>query len=87
MALEFSAYTIGQAVFTRTDTAEFEEEIIPFRNLDEMVKVCSEPRANMILEKVVVYSMPEGEPCALTLGFVSATKGQRPGGEVPENIE
>ena len=30
-------------------------------------------------EKLVVYAMPGGEPCAVTLGFIAATKGQRPG--------
>jgi hypothetical protein len=30
------------------------------------------------LEKIVVYSMVEGDPVALTLGFVASTRGQRP---------
>jgi hypothetical protein len=42
------------------------------------VEVCSQVRPDMILEKVVVYSMVSGEPCALTLGFTSCSKGQRP---------
>jgi hypothetical protein len=46
--------------------------------LEEMVRICSESRPNLILEKVLVYSLADGEPCALTLGFVAATKGQRP---------
>jgi hypothetical protein len=73
-------YAIGQAVFIRTDTPDYAEETVPFKNLEELVAVCSESRPNLVLEKVIVYSMVNGEPCALTLGFVSATKGQRPGG-------
>ena len=77
--MESSAYAIGQAVFLRTDTADYAEEIMPFRNLEEMVSICSKSHLNLILEKVVVYAMTEGEPCALTLGFIASTKGQRPG--------
>jgi hypothetical protein len=73
-----SAYAIGQAVFLRTDTPDFAEETVAFKTLEEMVRICSEPRENLTLEKVIIYSMLEGEPCALTLGFVSSTKGQRP---------
>jgi hypothetical protein len=77
--MEQSGYAIGQAVFIRTDAPDYEEETVPFKNLEEMVKVCSEPRPNLVLEKVVVYAMPDGEPHALTLGFIASTKGQRPG--------
>jgi hypothetical protein len=73
------AYAIGQAVFIRTDTPDYEEAAIPFKTLEEMVALCSEPRPNLTLEKIIVYAMPGGEPCALTLGFIAATKGQRPG--------
>lgn len=74
-----SAYALGQAVFIRTDVADYAEESIPFRTLEEMVRICSQRHENLVLEKVIVYAMTEGEPCALTLGFVAATKGQRPG--------
>jgi len=76
--MEASAYAIGQAVFIRTDTPDYEEEAVPFRTLEEMVKVCSERHAHLVLEKVIVYAMPRTEPLALTLGFISATKGVRP---------
>ncbi len=76
--MENSAYPIGQAIFLQTDTPDYAEKIIPFTDLEELVRVCSEPKANLILEKIIVYAMPEGEPIALTLGFVAATKGQRP---------
>lgn len=72
------AYSIGQAVFIRTDTPDYAEETVPFKTLSEMVEICSEGRPNMILEKVVVYSMVKGEPCALTLGFTACSRGQRP---------
>jgi hypothetical protein len=78
MSMDSPAYAIGQAVFLRTDTADYAEEVIPFRNLEEMVTICSQTRVHLILEKVVVYSLSGGEPCALTLGFIASTKGQRP---------
>ncbi len=73
-----AAYAIGQAVFIRTDTLDYAEEFMPFKTLEEMVRLCSQSYPNLTLDKVIVYSMVECEPCALTLGFVSATKGQRP---------
>jgi len=76
--MQTSAYAIGQAVFIRTDTPDYAEEVVPFRNLEEMVAICAASRANLVLERVVVYSMAQEEPCALTLGFIAATKGQRP---------
>ena len=79
MSLGNSSYAIGQAVFIRTDSADYSEEVMPFRTLEEMVNVCSQSHPNLILEKVMIYAMSDGEPCALTLGFIAATKGQRPG--------
>jgi hypothetical protein len=84
-SVETPAYAIGQAIFIRTDTADYAEQAVPFRSLEEMVDVCSKRLPNMILEKVIVYSLANGEPCALTLCFLAATKGQRPSHlEVPE---
>jgi hypothetical protein len=81
-----SSYAIGQAVFIRTDVADYLEETIPFKSLDEMVKVCTQPHDHMTLEKVVVFSMTSGEATALTLGFISASRGHRPGtAEVKES--
>lgn len=74
-----SAYAIGQAVFIRTDTPDYAEVMIPFTSLEDLVKVCSTPRPHLTLEKIIVYSMVDETPCALTLGFISCTKGQRPG--------
>ena len=76
--MDSGAYAIGQAIFIRTDTVDYAEESVPFRSLEEMVRICSEPHSNLTLEKVIVYSMVEREPCALTLGFIAASKGQRP---------
>lgn len=76
--MDAGAYAIGQAIFIRTDTVDYAEESIPFRNLAEMVRVCSEPHPDLTLEKVIVYSLVNQEPCALTLGFIAASKGQRP---------
>lgn len=74
-----SAYAVGQAVFIRTDTPDYAEETIPFKTLEEMVKICSTVHPHLTLEKVIIYSLVDNEPCALTLGFVSSTKAQRPG--------
>ncbi len=76
--MDSAAYAIGQAVFIRTDTVDYAEETIPFRNLAEMVRICSEPHENLTLEKVIVYAMANQEPCALMLGFIACSKGQRP---------
>ena len=76
--METSSYPLGQAVFLRTDTPDYAEQLVPFTNLEEMVKICSKAHENLILEKLIIYAMPEGEPVALTLGFIAATKGQRP---------
>lgn len=77
--MQLSDYAIGQAVYIRTDTPDYEEESIPFKTLGDLVKLCSEPRPDMVLDKIVVYAMPNGTPQAVTLGFVSATKGAKPG--------
>ena len=76
--LPTSDYAIGQAVFIRTDVPDYSETAFPFKTLGELVKLCTEPRADMVLDKVVIYAMPGGEPRAVTLGFVSASKGSRP---------
>jgi hypothetical protein len=76
--METPAYAIGQAIFIRTDTPDYAEQAIPFKTLEDMVRICSQSHSNLVLEKILIYAMPDGEPCALTLGFVSATKGQRP---------
>ena len=74
-----SSYAIGQAVFIRTDTPDYAEETIPFKDLDELVRICATPRDNLTLDKIMIYSMVDGEPNALMLGFMSASKGQQPG--------
>ena len=72
-------YAIGQAVFIRTDTPDYAEATVPFSSLEEMVLICSQPRPNLTLEKIIVYGMTGNEPISLTLGFISASQGQRPG--------
>jgi len=73
-----SAYAIGQAVFIRTDTPDYAEETIPFKTLEELVKICSAPHVNLTLDKIMIYSMVETEPIAVMLNFMSSSKGQRP---------
>jgi hypothetical protein len=72
------AYAVGQAVFIRTDTMDYAEESIPFKNLEGLVRICSDAQENLTLDKIVVYSLVNGEPNAVTLGFISASKGNRP---------
>jgi hypothetical protein len=72
-------YSVGQAVFIRTDTPDYAEETIPFKSLEELTQLCCQSRPNLILERIIVFSMVNNEPCAVTLSFVSASKGQRPG--------
>lgn len=76
--MKSSDYAIGQAVFLRTDTPDYAEETIPFKSLGDLVKLCSEPREDMVLDKIIVYAMPDGQAHAVTLGFVSATEGAKP---------
>lgn len=74
-----AAYAIGQAVFIRTDTPDYAEETIPFQNLEELVRLCTTPRENLTLDKIMVYSMIDGEPRSLMLGYMHSSKGQPPG--------
>ena len=73
-----SAYAIGQAVFIRTDTPDYAEETMPFKTLEELVKICSTPHPNLTLDKIMIYSMVESEPTAVMLNFMSSSKGHRP---------
>jgi hypothetical protein len=77
------AYAIGQAVFIRTDTVDYEEETVPFCSLEELVNLCTTIQPGRVLERVIVFSLVKGEPHAVTLGFLSATKGQRPNQTYP----
>jgi hypothetical protein len=76
--MDSPAHAIGQAVFIRTDSPDYAEETIAFKSLADMVKVCSTAYPNMSLERVIIYSLVENEPVALTLAFMAATRGQRP---------
>lgn len=73
------SYAIGQAVFLRTDTPDYGEETVPFKTLEEMVNICCQAYPHLTLERILVYSLVNNEPCALTLAFVSSTRAQRPG--------
>ncbi len=83
--MNLPAHAIGQAVFLRTGVPDYVEVALPFQTLEEMVKLCSEPQAGLTLERVVIFSMRVGQPCSLTLGFISASKGIRPGTFHPES--
>jgi len=75
--MSLGAYSTGQAVFIRTDTLNFEERSISFSSLEELVELCTKPRPNLTLEKIIVYRLCDGESTAVTLGFIAATKGQK----------
>ena len=78
------AHAVGQAIFLRTGIPDYVEVSLPFQTLEELVRLCSEPRPGLTLERVVVFAMQDGQPSALTLGFVSASKGTRLGALHPE---
>ncbi|MFA6544336.1 MAG: hypothetical protein WCS99_07910 [Limisphaerales bacterium] len=82
--MNLPSHAVGQAIFIRTGVSDYVEVPLPFQTLEELVRLCSEPRPGLTLERVVVFSMQDGQPCALTLGFVSASKGVRPGDFHPE---
>ena len=69
------SYALGQAIFIRTDTPDYAEETVPFKSLEELTRLCIEPRANGTLDRVLIYSMVDGSPCAVTLNFMAAAKG------------
>ena len=72
-----SGKAAGQVVFLRTDVSDYTEEIVPFATREELVRLCSEPRPNALVEKVQVFSQVSQPAVAVTLGFLSATRGQR----------
>lgn len=72
-------YAIGQAVFVRTDVPDYSETTVPFQSLGELVRLCSEPRPNLLLDKVVIYASVGAEPRSVSMSFLSASKGTRPG--------
>jgi len=73
-----SDYAIGQAVFVRTDVPDYAEVTVPFQGLGELVRLCSEARPGMLLDKVVIYATLDQEPRSISLSFLSASKGIRP---------
>lgn len=72
-----SVNAIGQAVFIRTGMPDYAEVSLPFQTLEEMMQVCTNPHPGLTLERVVIFTMADGRPNALTLGFISASKGVR----------
>ena len=68
---------IGQAVFLRTGTTDTGELAVPFRTLQELIDLGARPQPGYTLERVVVFSVQRGESQAITLGFISASKGVR----------
>ncbi|MEQ2009332.1 MAG: hypothetical protein ABMA26_21325 [Limisphaerales bacterium] len=83
-SISLPAHAIGQAVFLRTGIPDYVEVTLAFQTLEELVRLCSEPRPGLTLERVVVFAMQDGQPAALTLGFISASKGTRLGAFHPE---
>jgi hypothetical protein len=71
-------YSVGQVIYLRTDTADYAEETVCFQSLDELVRLCTVPRADRVVERVIVFGLVDNEPHAVTFSFLSATKGQRP---------
>lgn len=82
--MSLSTHSIGQAIFIRTGVPDYMEVALPFQTLDEMVRLCSEPQPGLTLERIIIFSMRDVQPCAVTLGFISASKGTRTIASHPE---
>jgi len=67
---------IGHAIFVRTDVPDYVEEFLPFRTLEEMVRICTTQQSRMTLEKVIVYAKENSESVCLTLGYISSSHGR-----------
>jgi hypothetical protein len=74
---------IGQITFLRTDSAEYSDVKVTFNSLEEMVLHCATPKENLLLEKIIIYSEHDAEPWAISLAFVSASKGKPDGYFLP----
>ena len=72
------AYTIGQAVYVRTDSPDYAEETVAFKSLDELIQICTTPRPDCMLEKIIIQGLQGETPVAVSLAFLSASRGQRP---------
>lgn len=79
--------TVGQVVFMRTDVPDYVEETFTFGSLEELIALCTTPKPNLTLEKVMVYAMAGETPISLTLGFVAASKGRRLPEEILKQVE
>lgn len=73
-----SNYTVGQAIYSRTDVPDYAEETEVFKTLDELIGICSTPKPGRILEKVILQGMEGETPIAVTLAFLAASRGLRP---------
>lgn len=73
-------HAIGQAIFVRTDVPDFSEVTVPFQTLGELVAVCSEGRAGMLLDQVIIYATVGDDPRSVALRFMSAGKEVEGGG-------
>lgn len=70
-------YSIGQAVYSRTDVPDYAEVTVVFKTLDELIAICSTPTPGRVLEKVILQGMEGDTPLAVTLAFLSASRGLR----------
>ncbi len=82
--MSVSEHVIGQAVFVRTDVPDYAEVAVSFQNLGELVRLCSEPRPGLLLDKLVIQAKIGGEPRSISLSFLAASKGIRP--ETPAGL-
>lgn len=85
--MDSGSYAIGQAVFIRTDTPDFEEKTFPFASMEELVRLCTQPKPNLTLEKIIIHCLSEQHSTAVTLGFISATMGSRSKGQATEKAK
>lgn len=70
------SYSVGHAVFIRSDRPDYPEERVSFQNLEELIQLCSRTRPGCSLEQVV-FQAREGEtPIAVTLNFLAVSRGR-----------
>ena len=80
-------YAIGQAIYLRTDVPDYPEVAFPIQTVGELVRICSAPKPDMLLDKVVFYATIDEETRSVALSFLSASKGARPATIAPRLIE
>jgi hypothetical protein len=65
---------IGEAVFIRTDTPDFAEEVKHFQTLEEMIRICSHSFPGLALERIMINGRNSEQEYTVALGLISACR-------------